>query len=520
MHGSELTMARGQGSGAFFHRARESRTFAIRFGLAALIITQLSLFVHPVGFMGGPSDDQRYLDIALAWWRNGPSAGSTHWALRVPLIAAIDFAFHAAGPGLPALLAVPRFFYALFVLTSSIAMARWTGRRTACIWLALIIVSPVLHKMATSCFPEIVELAMGTVSMTAYIAARHARATPARLGLLALSGVALGIGVVTRETIGFLALGYVWAAIFNPAMPRRDYLLLGAALALPVVADVGWLWWLTGDPLYRLHVGENHLHIFSAHLRGGVYTGGGPFLNPDLASRWIPSGPTRLYWPINPIGDFLIDPDFGFVALACALIALPFLRRGRRLKLPPYAVPLLIAVALGCYLTVTWIFTLRPQPRYYLPVIAAAQVGLALALAAMMARHDLRRRAIALFALVLIGGVVPILATRPAGMLEDRAIAYIGRHPGTYAAREDNFASRLVYRAQVARLAVPIHGDPPVGGYRLSGISSKDVRLAGGRFPTQVGYRQVALVHLDRTIIERIFKPDGWRALRVERRDF
>ncbi|MEJ7934760.1 hypothetical protein WG907_10880 [Sphingobium sp. AN558] len=518
MHGSEFGSARADDRATSFHRALESRSFAIRFGLAALVLTQLSLFIHPIGFMGGPSDDQRYLDIALDWWRNGPSAGSTHWALRVPLIAAIDLSFHIAGPGLDALLAVPRFFYALFVMASSIAMARWTGRRAACIWLALVIVSPVLHKMATSCFPEIVELSMGTLSLVAFIAARREPRALHRLGLLALSGLALGVGIVTRETIGFLALGYIWAAIVRPGMPRRDYLVLGGALALPIAADIGWLWWQTGDPLYRLHVGENHIHIFSAHLRGGVYTGGSPFLNPDLASRWIPAGPTKIFWPINPIGDFLIDPDFGFVALACGLVALPFLRRGQRLNLRPYAVPLLIAIALGCYLTVTWIFTLRPQPRYYLPVVAATQVGLALALGAMMARPDLKRRAIGLFALVLIGGVVPILVARPGGLIENAAVGFMRAHPGTYAAPE-NMAARLSYRSQVAGLAPTLTGNPPPGGYRLSGITSKAVERAGGRLPPSPGYRDVALVPLERSWIETIVQPKRWRALRVERRE-
>lgn len=517
MHGSDIGTVGANRHGLSIPAARESLAFAVRFGLAALIVTQISLFIHPAGFMGGPSDDQRYLDIALDWWRNGPSAGSTHWALRAPLIAAIDLSFHVAGPGLPALLAVPRLFYGLFIMASSTAMARWTGRRAACIWLALVIVSPVLHQMATSCYPEIVELAMGTVSILAFIAARRERHTPFRLGLLALSGIALGIGVVTRETIGFLAAGYAWAAIFRPAMPRRDYLLLGLALALPVAADIGWLWWLTGDPLYRLHVDENHIHIFSAHLRGGVYTGGGPFLNLDLASRWLPAGPTKLFWPVNPIGDFLIDPDFGFVLLACGLIALPVMRRGRRLKFPPHAVPLLIALALGCYLTVTWIFTLRPQPRYYLPVIAAAQVALALALAAMMERKDLRRRAIALLSLVLIGGAVPILLSRPGGQIEDAAIGFMRAHPGRYAAPE-TMAGRLSYRAGVAGLAAPTIGDPPPGGYRLSSVTSKMVRRAGGRLSRSPGYRDVALVPLDRNWLEAIVLPRGWRALRVERR--
>lgn len=519
MHGHHFGENAASTRGQLAWHARETRSYAFRFALIALLIAQLSLFVHPAGFEGGPSDDQRYLDVALDWYRNGSSAGTTHWALRVPLIGTIDALFHIFGPTITALLAVPRLFYALFIVTSSAAMARWAGRHAAWAWLILVIVSPVLHQMATSCYPEIVELALGTLSLVAFIAARRKPHLARRHGLLALSGLALGIGIIARETIAFLAIGYAWVALFRPAMRRRDYATFAVALLLPILANIGWLWSLTGDPLYRLHVGENHLHIYSAHLRGGIYTGGGPFLNPDLASRWIPAGPTRLFWPLNPIGDFFIDPAFGFILPACALIALPFVRRGQKLAFPRGAAVMLAVIAIGCYLTVTWIFTLRPQPRYYLPVIAAAQVALALGLGAMIARPDLRRRALTILAVLVVGGTIPILVARDRGLLERQAIVYMVAHPGVYAA-PDEIASRLTYRAELAGVAPPLTGNPPPGGYRISAMSNKIVERNGGTMPPPPpGYRHVALQRLDKPLIETLFRPNRWRAMRVEQRE-
>lgn len=495
---------------------RPSRRMVAGFVVAALLIAELSLSVHPTGFAGGPSDDQRYLDAALAWWRSGPSAGTTHWALRVPLIAAIDAMFRLAGPSLAALLTVPRLFYALFVASAAGAMVRWAGMRAAWVWLALVVTSPVLHEMATSCFPEIVELAFGTLSLVAFAAGRQAVGWR-RAGWMALAGLALGLAVLVRETAAFLALGYLWLAARRPAGPRAAYLALAGGLLLPPLADVTWLWWLSGDWLYRLHVDANHIHIYSAHLKGGVFRGGPPFLNLALARLWIPAGPTRVHWALNPIGDFLIDPAFGFVILACLLLAIPAVRGRHRLPLPPGMVPAMLAIGIGCYVTVTWVFTLRPQPRYYLPVAAAAaQIGLAVALAAMLARAETRRRARLLLAPVLAAGAVTILMTRDAGWQAKTAVPYMAAHPGIYAA-EPNIAGRIAYRATVAGAAPAIIGTPPVGGYRITEAGSRDWQAAGGMRP-QPGYRDVALLPVRQSALYALLHPNYWRAMRIEQR--
>lgn len=496
----------------------ESWGSALRFALLALLIGQISLMIQPWGFEGGLADDQRYVDVALQWLRDGPSAGTTHWALRLPLIGAIDLAFRISGPSVEALLAVPRLFHGLFLMVAGAAMMRWAGPRAAWLWLALAVTSPVLHDMGTSAFPEIIELAMGATSLVAFLAARRSARPLHRHGWMIMSGLALGIGVITRETLAFLAVGYAWAAIFRPAGTRGVYATLACAIAAVPLANILWLWVLTGDPLYRLHVNQNHIHIFSAHLKGGVYTGGSPFLNPDLASRWLPSGPTRLFWPINPLIDFLIGPRFGFVILGCVLVALPWLRRGAPLRLPRGAAWMLLAIAFGSYLTVTWVFTLRPQPRYYLLIAAAAQVGLAMGLAAMFARPDLRRRAALVLGFVLLGGAIPILVTRDRGSFGAAGVAYMVANHGTYAAVAKEEVGQLAWRARLAGLAPPGSGSPPVGGYRLSAVDSRSVGQEGGRMVRDPAYRQVALIRLKQPALEQLARPQLWRALRVEQR--
>ena len=91
------------------------RSYAALFIAFSVVLAQLSLFVHPAGLAGGPSDDQQYLDIALGWYAHGPQIGTSHWALRHPLILSITGIFHLFGPSIDSLLLVPRLFYALFV---------------------------------------------------------------------------------------------------------------------------------------------------------------------------------------------------------------------------------------------------------------------------------------------------------------------------------------------------------------------------------------------------------------------
>jgi len=471
---------------------RADRSHTALFIAFSVVLAQLSLFYHPAGFAGGPSDDQQYLDIALGWYAHGPQIGTSHWALRHPLILSISAIFHLFGPSIDSLLLVPRLFYALFVGVTVATILRLGGRRAAALWLVLVILSPVIHAMATSCFPEMLELAFSATSIWAFLNARRSSGG-AGIGWSLLSGLMLGCAVLTRETAAFVLLFYGWAFLRDPAMPRRAYLLLGLGFALPLLVDNVWLWAATGDPLYRLHVDKHHVLIASDHMIGKTYAGS-PFLNPDLASRWIPAGPTRLHWAINPLGDFLIDPAFGFVILGWALSALPFFR-DRTLQRPKISTLLLLLFAVASYVTVTWVFTLRPQPRYYLFVVAAATIGFALYLDAALAIPRLKRRVSILLGLVLLGGGITIAVAPDQGWQAKLVVPYMAAHPGQYSA-EDHVVGRASY--PLARLGMAgklTTAEPAVGGYRFRLISSA-MFDGSAPFPRDPAYREIA--YLDR----------------------
>jgi hypothetical protein len=490
------------------------RSQAAQFIALSIILAELSLFFHPAGFAGGPSDDQQYLDIALGWYAHGPQIGTSHWALRHPLILSIAGIFRIFGPSIDSLLLVPRLFYALFVGVTMATVLRLAGTRAALVWLVLVILSPVLHAMGTSCYPEMLELAFCATSIWAFLHARRSIGG-ASLGWSLFSGLMLGCAVLTRETAAFVLLFYGWAFLRDPAMPRRNYLLLGLGFVLPLLVDNSWLWAMTGDPLYRLHVDEHHVLIASDHMVGKTYAGS-PFLNPDLASRWIPAGPTRLHWAVNPLGDFLIDPAFGFVMLGWALSALPFFR-DRAIERPKISTLLLLLFAVASYVTVTWVFTLRPQPRYYLFVAAAATIGFALYMDSALAIPRLRRRASILLGLVLLGGGITIAVAPDQGWQAKLVVPYMAAHPGHYSA-EDHIVGRASYPLSRSGMAGKLTtAEPAVGEYRLRQISSA-MFDGSAPFPHDPAYREIAYLDRPSPSLLLLIRPHFRTALLVEQR--
>lgn len=484
------------------------------FIVIAVFLAELTLFIHPAGFGGGPSDDQQYLDLALSWYRHGAQIGTSHWGLRHPLILSITGAFALFGPSIDALLLVPRLFYAVFVGVTMAAMLRLAGTRAACIWLVLVILSPVIHEMGTSCYPEMLELAFGATSIWAFLNARRTTGGVS-LGWVSVSGLTLGCAVLTRETAAFVLLFYGWAFLRRTAMPRAALLVFGLGFALPLLADNAWLWAMTGDPFYRLHVDEHHVRIASDHMVGKTYPGS-PFLNPDLASRWKPAGPTRIHWAINPLVDFLIDPAFGFVILGWALSALPFFR-DRALARPKISNLLLLLFAIGSYVIVTWVFTLRPQPRYYLFVAAAATVGFALYVDAALAVRRLRARALTLFGLVVLGGGIALAVAPDQGWQARLVVPYMVSHPGQYGAEEHIVGRASFPLAQLGMTSRLTTAEPAVGGYRFRQISS--AMFAGTvPFPHDPSYREIAF--LDRPVpwLLLLVRPHFRSSLLVEQR--
>lgn len=432
--------------------------------LGATIVADLSFRWRPTGYFGGTTDDQRYVEAALAWIVQGPHAGTTHWSLRHPLVLAVAASFKTFGISIAAVQIVPRLAADLLVALTAGFVAHAAGRRAAILWVMLALASPILHEMATSCFPEMLELTFGAASLWMFWTAR--RGGPWSGALLAGSGVTLALAALTRETaVAMLPLyALAWA---RGTMPPRGMAWFAAGFLPPVLLDTLWLWHETGDMLYRLHVGRSHIGIFSDHLRGGTYHGRA-FFNPDLAARWLPSGPVRLHWAVDPLANFLVDPRFGLIFAAWTLLWAAMPTRPLPGSATARAMPVLLGVALASYLVVTWVLTLRPQPRYYLFAVYAATIAVALLADQATRSAAASRLRGGTIGLVLLAGFMTI-SLAPDRQRDARVILpWLAAHPGVVAHLAPKEAGRLRFPAILHGLNDRISAaPPPVGGLRI-----------------------------------------------------
>jgi len=388
----------------------------------ALLLALLSFMLFRSGFHGGLSDDAQYLTAGRAWFEQGPHLGHTHWSLRHPIVLAVAAMFWSTGLKIAAAMWVPTLYGLLFAGAGFAALFRLASPRSAWLWLALVLLNPVIHEMATSLFPEIAELALITagLGLVWWACVQRRLAGPA----LFLAGLLLGLAFLTRETAALVG-PLVAVLLWKSGKGWRGFALVAFGGLIPLVADTLFLHALSGDWLYRLHVDSAHTQIASAHLRGGTFEGR-VFLNPALGARWIPAGPTRIHWIVNPIADFVIDWNFALLVPGALLAAFLFLRHDQA-SCPLRAAAL--ALALLSYAGVCWLLMLRPQPRYFLLVMLAASVVTAVALDRGLGGSR-RTWARALLAVLLIAGLTGVFRHRDNERLPRLVLPYRRSHPG------------------------------------------------------------------------------------------
>ena len=128
--------------------------------------------------------------------------------------------------------------------------------------------------------------------------------------------------------------------------------------------------------------------------------------------------------------------------------------------------PWLLGIALSSYVTVTWLLTIRPQPRYYLFAVYAAT--LAVALLAGQGRTAIARRiAHLLLGAAFFTGTMMIILSPYRPRDAELILPWLARHPGTAVylttenARRMAFPAILVGRQRQIRM-----GTAPVGALR------------------------------------------------------
>lgn len=174
---------------------RLGRVGLIYWALIAVTIS-IVLAINPVGFIGGGSDDWRYLEAARCWRLHGPCLPHNHWEGRWPLIAPIAAITGLLGEtrltvGLAPLLAGTT----CLILITNIG-DRLAGRPAGLVAALLFLTVPAFSVQLLDPTVEATELAFCLAGLTAMLCWRENPGTTWPF----VVGTMFGLAFQTRET--------------------------------------------------------------------------------------------------------------------------------------------------------------------------------------------------------------------------------------------------------------------------------------------------------------------------------
>lgn len=225
-------------------RALDLRNIVLLSSIAALTVS----FAW-IGFIG--SDDASYASAASAWLYEFPFVGSSHWALRHPLVIPTALSFLLFGKSeFSLILPTLTYLFGLLMLTY-VFLSIIENRRLAVFTTVVVCTTPLIALTSTTASADIVELFYVMLSFWLFYKAIH---TENPHGWLLASGFAAGFAWLTRETTAGLLIFYGLLFFVGFGVKRRLYWLMAIGFWLVGGAEVFYLTIFTGDPLYRLKV--------------------------------------------------------------------------------------------------------------------------------------------------------------------------------------------------------------------------------------------------------------------------
>jgi 4-amino-4-deoxy-L-arabinose transferase-like glycosyltransferase len=205
-----------------------------------------------VGFLA--SDDVTYALGAYGWIEQFPFVGG-HGTIRYPITIPMALSFLTFGENefamvLPSLLYMIAFLALVWHVVRSAC-----GSIAATSALGVLAISPLLVIQSSIASVDIVEMAFLFSSVLLFW--RSLDAGPNRLQLF-VAGILAGLAFLTRETAIFVAVFYALLFIIGHRFHRGHYLWIAAGFLAIWAVEVGYLWAMTGDPLYRINISLNH----------------------------------------------------------------------------------------------------------------------------------------------------------------------------------------------------------------------------------------------------------------------
>jgi 4-amino-4-deoxy-L-arabinose transferase-like glycosyltransferase len=428
-----------------------------------LLLWTLLLLLNPVGYIGGGSDDGRYLEAAQCVVARGTWCTPTaHWGGRWPTVAPLAAAIALLGESRLAVGLASAPWAAASLLLLMALVKRWVGAAAAVLAGCVLALTPVFTLRSLTPNADVPEL---TLLMAAWLAADRRRPL--------LAGLMLGLAICTRETaaVALVIMPILWAL----QRPSPGSVCLGAfGLVLPLAAEGMFYGVTAGDPLLRLHLALAHTRIPSSELMTQVDPHL-PFLNMDLVRNWRPATGIHVHWLLDPLLNLLASPLCGIVLLSA--LGLVILRRDRMHPMLRIAAAGSAAVTL----MLIFVFAIDPKPRMFLAAIAAAAAVVGADAAERLALREY------LLPLVLLGliGVkgIATLADQPNLLRAERtAAAWLATAPPELVL-DPTTKSRLALVREASAFGI---GDKPprlaieVGACAASAARSRDVRAPDG----------------------------------------
>jgi len=350
-------------------RWRAGHTLAARGRLAILCATALLVSLAlPWGFAGW--DDLHYLQAAQRWLAIGVHVPADHWATRLPYVLTIALSLRLFGLSVLAL-SVPNSVCFLLILVLLWRIGdRIFGERAA-FWTAFAAAStPLLLRMPSTFYPEVMEVALGAGATALVLAALRTARAPAGW-LLFAAGLAGGLSILVRQTSIALAPALALLVMLEAAGERRravrQVCVLACGFAIPVLFEMLFYLVLTGHPLDRLRIDSTHVLVPSVHLRGGTFHGF-PLFNWQLAARWDVPSMIDVHWTVNPLLRLFTSPGLLLTPVLCVAGGVLAMRAGRGLP-RNYTLFALSAVLLQ-YVVNTFVLVIAPDTRYMLQSLA------------------------------------------------------------------------------------------------------------------------------------------------------
>jgi hypothetical protein len=330
----------------------QDQRHAWRWIIPALFVCALIIW-DPVGYVGGGTDDDRYLAGALCWVQNGPCLPVNHWEGRWPLLGPLalfigTLGFNRIAIALPSVLAS---------LACLILIKRLGDRFDARIGTAAVFVFaalPVFVFQVFSVAVESVELLFVLAGMMAVLSRRHL-----------LAGVSFALAFQVRET----SIAALLPAAVLLRKDLRGLLILGASFSAIPLIEFLFFYLQTGNPLYRRLLSVGHTAIPSSELRGS--TGGRPFFNTELLRHWRYEPGFHVHWLVDGFVNLFANLKTGFLYTLSPLLLIAY--RSRLKPAERGAAAFLIGLAFLYSAVLIYVLAVDPKARaMFVPTAALA----------------------------------------------------------------------------------------------------------------------------------------------------